>query len=192
MSPVKACTIAVVTALTPVSSFAATPNPDATKAAIAQPAPNITAAVAFKNIIAETQSTNNASANMPNNFGEADNFLSRIRNNRINNLGMGIQRTMLYMGNDRASFNVYVPTESVNRVLSVAKAIPQSPLEDTHAALIQTLLLLSKQQINTKLAYSVKLDGHSNFDSAIVCRLNTDSGTGKFDVAANVRFSSRF
>ena len=194
MNPAKLGIIAVLIALLPISSLILPSDSGAVLAATFLPAPQPIASVAYKNAMLENRVASNASVNITTVFGDTDNFLSNLRSslrsNRINNLSVGILRTDMYVSNDRASFEVYAPMATVNRALSVVKAISKSPLDDAVAAWIQTLLLINKRQLTAELAYSVKINRYSNIDSGIIYRLNPDGGSGKS--VASLRFSTRF
>ena len=193
MNPVKPGINAFLIALSPISSMALS-APDTASASPFSPASDSASSAAYQNATADNRPENNAAENSASGADGTEGFLGRIKNGRIDNPGVEFVRTgkRTRKSDASTSLKVYAPMEKVNRALTVAKAIPGSSLNDTQAAWIQTLLLAGKQQINTELAYSVKVGDHGNLESAITYRVHPDTATGKSDTVASVRYSTRF
>lgn len=111
---------------------------------------------------------------------------------RTNALSLSIPRTGVITANDSASFTVYAPMKTVNGALSLAGYVSESRVDDSVVRLVQVLSLIAKRQINTELKYSVKLDSHSNFDSALSYRLDPGADSGSSGVAVSMRYSIKF
>lgn len=193
MNAIKPNTIVFLTTLSAISSFAqsseltlATTLADATDPG-AQPVSTLTDRNPLtKNLEGEV------SVGQASTFWEAEKALWSATSIRTNVLSMTIPRAGIVMGNDRASFSVYAPMQSVNGALSFAGYVSQSRLNDSLVTLVQVLSFAAKRQINTEFAYSVKADRNSKFDSAIAYRLNPGSGSDRHDVVVSVRYSVKF
>lgn len=125
-------------------------------------------------------------------FGAMAKDLLKITSIRTNAASVTFPHTGIFTRNDRAAFSAYAPMQAVNGALSFAEFVSQSPLDDSTVALIQILSLAVKQQINTELKYSLKLDNHRSFDSAITYRLNLGADTDRPDLVVSMRYNIKF
>lgn len=194
MHALKPNTIVILTTLSAVSSLAQsseltlatalaeTPDPGA------QPIPTLI----YRNGVTDTMAVGEVSVRQISAFWEAERALWNATSIRTNVLSMKIPLTGAVMSNDRASFSVYAPMQSVNGALSLAGYVTQSRLNDSLVNLAQVLSFAARRQINTEFAYSVNVDRHSKFDSAITYRLNPDSASDRPDVVVSVRYRVKF
>lgn len=126
------------------------------------------------------------------NFGAVAKDLLEVTSIQTNAASVAFPHMGIFTRNDRATFSAYAPMRAVNGALSFAEFVSQSPLDDSTVALIQVLSLAVKQQINTELKYSLKLDNHRSFDSAITYRLNLGADTDRPDVVVSMRYNIKF
>lgn len=125
-------------------------------------------------------------------FGAAAKDLLQTTSIQTNAASVTFPHTGIFTRNDRAAFSAYAPMQTVNGALSFAEFVSQSPMDDSTVALIQLLSLAVKQQINTELKYSLKVDNHRSFDSAITYRLNLGADTDKPDLIVSMRYNIKF
>lgn len=125
-------------------------------------------------------------------FGATAKNLLEATSIKTNAASVTFPHTGIFTRNDRAAFSAYAPMQAVNGALSFAEFISQSPLDDSTVALIQVLSLAVKQQINTELKYSLKVDSHRSFDSAITYKLNLGADTDRSDVVVSMRYNIKF
>lgn len=125
-------------------------------------------------------------------FGATAKDLLAATSIKTNAASVTFPHTGVFTRNDRAAFSAYAPMQAVNGALSFAEFVSQSPLDDSAVALVQVLSLAVKQQINTELKYSVKVDNHRSFDSAITYRLNLGADTDRPDVVVRMRYNIKF
>jgi hypothetical protein len=109
-----------------------------------------------------------------------------------NALSMTVPGTAIFSGNDHGSFRVYAPMQTVNGALSVVGYVSESRVDDSLVKLAQILSFAAKQQINAEIAYSLRVDRRSNFDSVITYRLNPASDSEKSGAAVSMRYSIKF
>jgi hypothetical protein len=191
MYSVKLNIIVILAALSPMSLSAQTYDSKAELAASSFTGMQPIVSVVYKTT-AVNPSVERGAAGQPPDFENKENMLPSARSIRTNNLGMGVYRTDIFTLNDRASFKIYAQTQAVNGVLSFAKAVSKSRLDDALTPWIQGLSLLAKRQINTELTYTLKVNNSSKFDSSIIYRLNPNTDSGKSDVVASLRYHARF
>jgi len=148
--------------------------------------------VVYKNAAGNGMQPVMESTNQVSNLRSAAKDLLKSTSIHINTLNVTIPRTGIFMGNDRVSFSIYAPMQAVNNTLSFAGYIAQARMDESLVTSIQVLSLVAKRQINTKLKYSVKIDNHSHFESAITYKFNPSTDSGKSDIAASVRYTINF
>lgn len=194
MNAIKPNTIVILATLSAVSSIAQSSELTLATALADTPAPGAQPipALMYRNGVTNTLAVGEVSISQASAFWEAEKALWNATSIRSNALSMNIPLTGVVMSNDRASFSVYAPMQSVNGALSFAGYVSQSRLNDSLVTLVQALSYAAKRQINTEFAYSAKVDKYSKFDSAITYRLNPGSASDKPDVVVSVRYSVKF
>lgn len=194
MNAIKPNTIVFLTTLSAISSFAQSSELtlDTALADIPDPGAQPSSTLLYRNLVTKNLAVGEVSVGQASTFGKTEKARWDATSIHTNALSMVIPRAGVVMGNDRASFSVYAPMQSVNGALSFAGYVSQSRLNDSLVTLAQVLSFAAKRQINTEFAYFVKVDRYSKFDSAITYRLNSNSDSGKHDVVVGVRYSVKF
>lgn len=157
-------------------------------------APPIVMSVTYKNLAAQNFGTEKSSASpSPASVAVAVAVAGPShRSIHKNSMSTSIDRANMLTGNDQFSSTIYAPMQGVNNVLSLVEAAFHSSLDDTLIAWIQALSVIARRQINTELAYSVKVSKTSKFDSVLSYKLDPGSDSGKPTVIASLQYHAKF
>lgn len=194
MNAIKPNTIVFLTTLSAISSFAQSSELTLATSLADTPDPGAqpVSTLSYKKLVTKNLTGGEVSVTQDVTFWEAEKALWDATSIRTNVLSMNIPLKGIVMENDRASFSVYAPMQSVNGALSFAGYVSQSRMDDSLVKLVQVLSFAARRQINTEFAYSVKTGKNDKFDSTITYRLNPSSDSDRSDVVVGVRYSVKF
>lgn len=186
--------IALITTFSALSSFAQSAElPQVQElAAPVEPGAQPIASFVYKNAANNSIWSDEEYARQLPSLSEAAKSLLKATAIRDNAVSLVIPRTGVIRPGDRAVFSIYAPMQKVNGALSLAGLVSQSRVNDSVVTLAQTVSALATRQVNAELAYSVKADSRSKFDSAIAYRWSPGGDSDKSGVVVSVRYSIKF